>query len=320
MGVVHVLTGPDHLSAIATLSVNVGNCRAFYYGVQWGVGHSIGLIVVGSIFIVLENRHYHLSHDDDDDNDDDPDGNEHDDDGSDDDIRSIQIPERVENISVCFVGIFMLVLGSFSLFKAYRKRRDEMRSHQQHDVDDEKRSSSTDPLIINTAGIVNYSEDNSSEIGPISPESHSMVPMGVEDQYHSFHHAEHINNEKDNEDEHGGHGHNHLPVDMKDGVSKQVLSLCIGIVHGVAGPGGVLGVIPAVRLHNVWHSIVYLGSFCASSILVMGCFAASYGTLSSRLTQSNGTLAYRMELFSASLSFTVGFALLYFGKVQDIFT
>jgi len=157
-----------------------------------------------------------------------------------------------------------------------------------------------------------------------------MIPMGVDDddeQHDSLHRAEHNNNEKDNDNEHGhghghGHGHSHhLPIDnMKDGASKQFLSLCIGIVHGVAGPGGVLGVIPAVRLHNVWHSIVYLGSFCASSILVMGCFGASYGILSSRLTQSNGTLAYRMELFSASLSFVVGCALLYFGKVQDIFT
>jgi hypothetical protein len=42
MGFLHVLTGPDHLSALATLSANVGNGKAFSLGVRWGVGHSTG--------------------------------------------------------------------------------------------------------------------------------------------------------------------------------------------------------------------------------------------------------------------------------------
>jgi len=42
MGILHVLTGPDHLSALATLSANVGQCRAFGLGVRWGLGHSAG--------------------------------------------------------------------------------------------------------------------------------------------------------------------------------------------------------------------------------------------------------------------------------------
>ena len=53
MGVVHVLTGPDHLSALATLSANVGNFRAFWYGVRWGIGHSTGLVLVGCFMIAL---------------------------------------------------------------------------------------------------------------------------------------------------------------------------------------------------------------------------------------------------------------------------
>jgi hydrogenase/urease accessory protein HupE len=35
MGVVHVLSGPDHLSALATLSVG-SSLRAFFTGVRWG--------------------------------------------------------------------------------------------------------------------------------------------------------------------------------------------------------------------------------------------------------------------------------------------
>jgi hypothetical protein len=50
-GVVHVLTGPDHLSALATLSANDTN--AFLLGVQWGIGHSFGLVVVATVLIAL---------------------------------------------------------------------------------------------------------------------------------------------------------------------------------------------------------------------------------------------------------------------------
>ena len=47
LGIVHVLTGPDHLSAIATLSANVGHTgAAFGLGVRWGLGHSTGLLLV----------------------------------------------------------------------------------------------------------------------------------------------------------------------------------------------------------------------------------------------------------------------------------
>lgn len=54
MGVVHVLTGPDHLSALITLSANVEKCRAFWYGVNWGLGHSTGVLVVGAIMIAFD--------------------------------------------------------------------------------------------------------------------------------------------------------------------------------------------------------------------------------------------------------------------------
>ena len=58
MGIIHVLTGPDHLSAIATLSgTNIErNTRrsSFMLGVKWGLGHSFGLLLVGGILIGLE--------------------------------------------------------------------------------------------------------------------------------------------------------------------------------------------------------------------------------------------------------------------------
>lgn len=48
-----MLAGPDHLSALAALSVG-NSWRAFSLGFRWGIGHSSGLILVAIIFILLK--------------------------------------------------------------------------------------------------------------------------------------------------------------------------------------------------------------------------------------------------------------------------
>jgi len=298
MGVVHVLTGADHLSAIATLSVNVGDFRAFWYGVRWGIGHSIGLIVVGSVFIVLENVNYRNS-------------------GSleNNSSRVIEIPEKLERLAACFVGLFMLALGFYNLYLAHARRRKTAQAipqrhcHHRHcdnlhdDQHDRSTDLSCDSLTASNASLRKYgdrSNDHENHSSPAHLESTfvqdpSMDSMGID-------------NNKNN--------------DGEGPVSRKILSLWVGIFHGVAGPGGVLGVVPAVRLHNLWHSVAYLGSFCFSSIAVMGTFAALYGAVSAKWTQDNDRLAYGMEVFSASLSVLVGctwLVLLYLGILDQVF-
>lgn len=67
------------------------------------------------------------------------------------------------------------------------------------------------------------------------------------------------------------------------GLKERALALVVGCVHGVAGPGGVLGVLPAVELHAWGPAMTYLFSFCITSILVMGAFAGLWGEMSYRL-------------------------------------
>jgi cytochrome c biogenesis DsbD-like protein len=54
-GTLHVLTGPDHLTAIAPLAVHRRK-RAWIPGVRWGLGHSTGVIVVGLLSLWLRDR------------------------------------------------------------------------------------------------------------------------------------------------------------------------------------------------------------------------------------------------------------------------
>ena len=53
-GIIHVWTGPDHLTAVAPLAVRRPQ-RAWVPGVRWGFGHSAGVAVVGLLSLMLRN-------------------------------------------------------------------------------------------------------------------------------------------------------------------------------------------------------------------------------------------------------------------------
>ncbi|MBC8001756.1 MAG: sulfite exporter TauE/SafE family protein [Opitutaceae bacterium] len=51
-GTFHVLSGPDHLAAVAPLAIR-GHRRAWITGLRWGLGHSTGVILVGLLSLLL---------------------------------------------------------------------------------------------------------------------------------------------------------------------------------------------------------------------------------------------------------------------------
>jgi hypothetical protein len=51
-GLFHVLSGPDHLAAVAPLAVQDGR-RGWFAGWTWGFGHASGVVVVALVAIVL---------------------------------------------------------------------------------------------------------------------------------------------------------------------------------------------------------------------------------------------------------------------------
>ncbi len=51
-GLVHVLSGPDHLAAIAPLAIE-GRDRTWLAGFLWGLGHTAGVVLVGGLFLLL---------------------------------------------------------------------------------------------------------------------------------------------------------------------------------------------------------------------------------------------------------------------------
>lgn len=106
------------------------------------------------------------------------------------------------------------------------------------------------------------------------------------------------------------------------GMFQQLLSFVVGLVHGIAGPGAILGVLPAVEMQSVSAAALYLTSFITASTLSMGIFAAAYGEITKRLGTTAETVEYGLRLFSCSLSVVIGLlwmALSFLGTLDRFF-
>ena len=158
------------------------------------------------------------------------------------------------------------VLGAIKLYKEKRNKRDS-------DIEN-------DPLINSHLTTNNLpSTSNSSPNGSISITStHSSsrqdliqqmstseisirpIPPTLTVKDISSHHHDHFNEE---------YFINCPLIDMHDPYTQRIVSFSIGLLHGVAGPGGILGVLPAVEMQNVRSSCLYLGSFIFTSTISM---------------------------------------------------
>jgi hypothetical protein len=100
-------------------------------------------------------------------------------------------------------------------------------------------------------------------------------------------------------------------------------SIGVGLVHGVAGPGGVLGVLPVVSLHgSLARASLYLACFCLSSVVSMGTLSAIYGEVTSRSSAQSALTAFRVAAVSAAISITVGLVWVVLqacGQLENVF-
>lgn len=265
LGIVHVLTGPDHLSALIVLSAG-SSWRSCVLGMRWGLGHSTGLIVVTIIFLSVS--------------------------------QNVDL-DKVGTYCDFVVGILMILLGSWGFHHYWIVRKEYQEKQGMAEIQ-------------RIQGQVDL-ERNS----PRSPRGsfHAETPAAILESGPSFLH-----------NQLGGHHHmrkesfdesiitrkccfgmcNTPSSDIKNPHTAHLTAFAYGCAHGLAGTGGVLGVLPAVVLNDWGRSAAYLLSFCVASIFIMGVFAATYGELTGRLVKISDKLLYRVGIFSACVSLTVG--------------
>lgn len=284
LGATHVLTGPDHLSAIATLSANVGNCKAFSLGIKWGLGHSFGLVLVAGVLIAL----------------------------SDNTNDEVTLSPYLSHVLSSLVGIFMVLLGVYGIQKAMKKHFGDNNSTIMVGESNELLVNENEDKQQNSLQLVDVELQNSQDAEEHSDnEEKSEARISKSDEGNRI---DNYDSETEANLDEFGHSSFTLP-------KNQWISFLIGIVHGVAGPGGALGVVPAVQLKQVGLSIIYLGTFCLSSTLVMGLYASVYGIFSEKFSSATN-FQFQMECFSAGLSIFVGILwllLISLGKLDDFF-
>lgn len=220
MGVIHVVTGADHLSAVATLSCGNDRYAATVLGVRWGVGHCVGLLVV---FLAVLAASEEI------------------------DRASVRGVEKHMGI---VVGLLMLGLGAYGLWDA-RAAGDgghggHAPSRRYGALEDPERGDGVKRALFRDPDDENEEEAGASKRG-----------QGAGAARH-------------------------------DGTWRSVGAVAIGVVHGAAGPGAVLGVLPAVALRRSSLVVGYFAGFCVATVATMGAFAASYGEVTSRLGDAHG--------------------------------
>ena len=310
LGLVHVLAGPDHLSALAALSVGT-SWKAFVLGFRWGLGHSTGLIVVAIIFIALKGEL---------------------------DLRSLG------RYCDFIVGMFMIGLGCYGVIGALKMYRQKKTKRDDWESEDSITQSTSDSILA--LSITNTKENKLSRISSKS-EIDDKKEINLENG--NFHISPRHNiprngdvtiktmqpiiDHHNNHDNHYNNNHHDdinltnacpiLPsIDMHDPTTQKLISFSIGLLHGVAGPGGILGVLPAVEMQNWRYSFVYLISFILSSTLSMGTFAALYGEITKRLSTTMEIIELSLNIFSSGMSIIVGtiwLVLSLLGKLEGLF-
>jgi uncharacterized membrane protein YsdA (DUF1294 family) len=276
LGVLHVLAGPDHLSALATLSVG-GSFKALSLGIRWGLGHSTGLVFVAVIFISLK---------------------------GDMDLRSIG---RFSNI---VLGIFMITIGFFGVISALKIFK-EKRTKRDFDLNPSTanvKELSLPSLVIHPFPLQKIAIE-------LQQSSKIEQSFDVEESYIESYESGDNHVDKNSIDSYNGH-HDHKEcwdffralsfIDMHDATTQKIVSFLIGVLHGVAGPGAILGVLPAVEMQSWRASSCYLGSFIVASTLSMGAFAALYGEATKLIGSTAESVELGLRVFSSSLSMLVG--------------
>jgi hypothetical protein len=272
---------------------------------SWGIGHSTGLLLVGGIFIFKDYLQSKNGSNDSDDK------------------NPIDIPDSVGHFFESLVGLFMLALGVYGFRCAFRKRREQQSGLAPETLEDGLVGAPNDNILedAENAGpnIPRYRDDTPTEqYGLADPPMESFHDEVEEDpsqivlEVDSYHESVGSNHDRT---------HTQRIKEWTQRFSTKTLALCAGIIHGLAGPGGVLGIVPAVQLHDYKLATCYLGSFCLSSTITMGLFACTYGTLSSCMGKDSDW-KFKIQCFSSFLSVAVGvtwLVLLSLGKLEDVF-
>lgn len=93
--VAHVVTGPDHLAAVTPLAID-SRKKSWMVGLSWGLGHTIGMLLIGLLFILF---------------------------------RELLPIEAISGHSDTVIGFLLIGIGSWALLRIYLQHYHRDRPH-----------------------------------------------------------------------------------------------------------------------------------------------------------------------------------------------
>jgi ABC-type nickel/cobalt efflux system permease component RcnA len=91
----HVITGPDHLAAVTPLAID-SQKKSWWVGFAWGVGHTIGMLAIGGLFVLLKGF-IHI--------------------------------DKITGNSEIIVGIMLILIGLWAIWKVLNKKQPHRHIH-----------------------------------------------------------------------------------------------------------------------------------------------------------------------------------------------
>ena len=85
----HVVTGPDHMAAVTPLAIDTRK-KSWLVGLGWGLGHTIGMLLIGGLFILF---------------------------------KEILPINSIAKYSDQIIGILLIVIGTWSVLRTYLRYR-----------------------------------------------------------------------------------------------------------------------------------------------------------------------------------------------------
>ena len=197
-GAAHVIAGPDHLAALAPIAIDRPQ-RAVALGLRWGLGHGLGVIMLGGLGILAQSSlDLHL----------------------------------ISAWSELLVGFMLILIGLWALRRASK-------------------------IVIHTHPHEHSGAHDDSVLTPPPP-----PPPPLSDHIHPHVHPHGV--DEHSLKQHQGHSH---------------AVFFVGLLHGSAGTGHLLGVIPSLALSTT-DAIVYLCAYFIAAVCSMGAFGGLLGLIS----------------------------------------
>lgn len=270
----HVATGPDHLAAVTPLAID-SRKKSWVIGFSWGVGHTVGMLLIGALFIVF---------------------------------REFLPVEAISRHSDTVIGFLLIGIGIWALARLYRRHSHGYIPHAHFHT----RPFLYPHIHKHTHQVPLVFEE---PVDHIHPHKHRQDVQGDEifmkDQAnqmqipfydpqvqihdrraHTQSHHDHVHGEHDHGHFHThdlepdyhpthssghvldyGHGHSHTGKVRQNAFS----AFLIGTVHGFAGFSHLFALLPSLALPTIWASVIYIVAFAAGTIVTMIGFAFILG-------------------------------------------